>query len=158
MTAPQQFLTETRERFLKTILAKVPAAQVRELYLFQPIRQGGVESGVAVVAAYDTSADGSVSDDGERPTVDGSASADGERPTANEKYTVYTARYRHTLKGPDRGKWEASIVAEAEAPLLSIESVVRGVQRRAGDVDPPDRMTAADLRSALRLDPARGEP
>ena len=86
---------------------------------------------------------------GRRPT------ADGRRPTADavaEKYLVYTARYRHTLKGPDRGKWESSIVAEADAPLLSIESVVRGVQRRSGDVDPPDHMSAAELRAALRLE------
>ena len=27
---------------------------------------------------------------------------------------MYTARYRHTLKGPDRGKWEFDLVAEAE--------------------------------------------
>lgn len=198
MTAPhQQFLTETRERFIKALLAELPAERIRELYLFQPIRQGGVESGVAVVAAYQGGLQGEAgpsSGDGGRETgvqrevssdvapldiedVTGAASCavsfaiDGEvpedsgeagapdsgspvpsPPTPDQRYTVYTARYRHTLKGPDRGKWESSIVAEADAPLLSIESVVRGVQRRSGDVDPPDHMSATELRAALRLD------
>lgn len=148
MTAPQQFLTQTRERFLKAVLGQLPAHRIRELYLFQPIRQGGVESGVAVVAASpvggDESGEGSEIPANEAPPNPSPASPD-------SRYTVYTARYRHTLKGPDRGKWESSIIAEADAPLLSIESVVRGVQRRSGDVDPPDHMTAADVRAALRL-------
>ena len=242
------FLSETRERFLKAILAQLPVDRVRELYLFQPMKQGGVESGVAVVAGYseeamaeaaaraaeglapeaqvaevapvaasqeavddaaqadadqaETVAEAGAADAGsvepmdEPPTVDleevtgeaaealacevvaADTSSDDEaatdedaaieaEPTATdeepdssaapapaappEKYTVYTARYRHVLKGPDRGKWEASLVAEAEAPLLSIETVVRGVQRRSGDVEAPDHMTAADIRAALRL-------
>ena len=45
-------LTETRERFLLAIAAQVPAERIAEIYFFQPIRQGGVESGVAVVAAW----------------------------------------------------------------------------------------------------------
>ena len=77
-------------------------------------------------------------------------------PTPDPRYTVYTARYRHTQKGPDRGKWESSVVAEADAPLLSIETVVRGVQRRSGDVDPPDHMSGDEVRSALRLTPTAG--
>lgn len=258
------FLSETRERFLKAILAQLPVDRVRELYLFQPMKQGGVESGVAVVAGYseehvaeraraaesqefvaepefaadagqptadtaeplaeaDSADDAAIQPvdepptvdleevtgeaaealacgvpagaadeaDGEAIAVDGTVAAtddanepvegeatvvEGEESTADEaaasdepppaaaepavvaaqaapaeKYTVYTARYRHVLKGPDRGKWEASLVAEAEAPLLSIETVVRGVQRRSGDVDAPDHMTAADIRAALRL-------
>lgn len=216
------FLSETRERFLKAILSQLPLERVREMYLFPAIRQGGVESGVAVVAGYpegapaaeaDTAAPGPSSEaepvaaeaaeapvceveptvapaspEGTEPPVevepatqsepvseaemaaegepgadagpaDGESAESGEPAPAPaappaEKYTVYTAHYRHVLKGPDRGKWEATLVAEAEAPLLSIESVVRGVQRRAGDVESPDHMTAADVRSALRLGPA----
>ena len=143
MTAPQQFLTETRERFLLAVLQQLPADRVRELYLFQPIRQGGVESGVAVVAAYP-----------DAPAAPPEGGPEPAEAPSDDKYTVYTARYRHTIKGPDRGKWEASVVAEADAPLLSIETVVRGVQRRAGDVEPPDHMSGAELRAALRLPPS----
>ena len=60
---------------------------------------------------------------------------------------VYTARYRLTLKGPDRGKWEASVVAEADAPLVTVDAVVRGVQRRSGDVDEAIRMEGSEARA-----------
>jgi hypothetical protein len=62
---------------------------------------------------------------------------------------VYTARYRLTLKGPDRGKWEASVIAEADAPLITVDAVVRGVQRRSGDADGATRMEGDDVRAIL---------
>ena len=42
-------MTETQERFLRTILAQVPLDTVVELHLFPPIRRGTLETGVAVV-------------------------------------------------------------------------------------------------------------
>jgi hypothetical protein len=116
-----------RDRFLRAVAEQLPIDRVVELYLFQPMRQGGVESGVAVVAAA------------------GDAS--------ESRYTVFTARYRHVLKGPERGRWEVSVVAEAEAPLAAVGAVVRGVQRRVGDVDPPEHMTGDALRDALGQSP-----
>jgi hypothetical protein len=62
---------------------------------------------------------------------------------------VLTARYRHTLKGADRGKWELEILEQAEAPLLTIETVVRGVQDRYENHSEPERLGADDLRAAL---------
>jgi hypothetical protein len=53
------------------------------------------------------------------------------------------------LKGPERGKWEASVVEEADAPLLTVETVVRGVQERAGDTDLPLRMDGEQVRAML---------
>ena len=58
------------------------------------------------------------------------------------RHTVFMARYRLTIKGPDRGKWEADVVEEADAPLVTVEAVVRGVQRRAGDEADPERLDA----------------
>ena len=121
-------LTETRERFLLAIAAKLPAERIAEIHFFQPIKQAGVESGVAVVAVW--------------PEPEAEAAAE-PRPT------IYTARYRLTLKGPDRGKWETHLVAEADAPLVTVDAVVRGVQRRAGDADDPARMEGDDVRSFL---------
>ncbi len=111
---------DARTRFLREIAARVPATRVTELYLFPPMRQGGVESGVAVIAL--------AGDD-----------------DASTRQTVYTATYRLTQKGPDRGKWEASLQAEADAPLLTVGAVVRGVQRRSGDELEPERLTSAEL-------------
>ena len=64
---------------------------------------------------------------------------------------MYTARYRLVQKGPERGKWEADVVAEAEAPLITVDLVVRGVQRRAGEESEIVRYTAAQLARALRV-------
>ena len=111
---------EARTRFLREIAARIPASRVTELHLFPPMRQGGIETGVAVIAL--------AGDD-----------------DSSTRQTVYTATYRLTLKGPDRGKWEATLQAEADAPLLAVSAVVRGVQRRSGDELEPERLTAGDL-------------
>jgi len=115
--------SETRERFLKAIAAQVPPERIAEIHFFPPIKQGGVESGVAVVVE-------NVSPDAPR-------------------MVVYSARYRLTLKGPDRGKWETNMVAEADAPLVAVDAVVRGVQRRSGDVDDATKMEGDEIRAAL---------
>ena len=136
-------LTETRERFLLAIAAQVPVERIAEIHFFQPIRQGGVESGVAVVAAWPATPEIA----SETPLEEHS-----ERTPREERElrpVVYTARYRLTLKGPDRGKWEASVVAEADAPLVTVDAVVRGVQRRSGDADVATRMEGDEVRAIL---------
>lgn len=127
-------LTETRERFLLAITGQVPAERIAEIHFFQPMRQGGVESGVAVVAAWPEA-----------------LSSEHTSPNGGREIrpVVYTARYRLTLKGPDRGKWEASVAAEADAPLVTVDAVVRGVQRRSGDVDGATRMEGDEARALL---------
>jgi hypothetical protein len=124
---------DTRERFLLAITAQVAVERIAEVHLFPPMRQGGVESGVAVVAAW---------------PVDGVNPAD-TLADREPRPVVYTANYRLTLKGPDRGKWEMNIVAEADAPLGSVDAVVRGVQRRSGDVDDPTRMEGDEMRALV---------
>jgi hypothetical protein len=115
-------MIETTERFLKDIAEKVGAENVETIHLFPPIRQGGLETGAAVVAA----------------------SSPGQ-----EKHTVYSASYRHTLKGPDRGKWEVDVTAEADAPLLTVEAVVHGVMKRAGEQFEPERLSAHEFRTIV---------
>ena len=120
----------TRERFLNAIAEKVNRDAVAEAHLFQVIKQGGTESGVAVVAVQEVG--------------DGSADL-GENP----RLAIYTARYRLTLKGPERGKWDFNIQAEADAPLITVEKVVQGVQRRTGDAEGPEKISGDDFRSLL---------
>ena len=161
-------LTETRERFLKHILSKVPAASIAEIHFFSPIKQGGVESGVAVVAAWPEERHPEEASAFDRHP-EGAAATEGPLEAAEEPLTetppakparpiIYTARYRLVLKGPDRGKWETNIVAEADAPLVTVDAVVRGVQRRSGDVDDPTRMEGDDIRAALEGKTAPGVP
>jgi hypothetical protein len=126
-----QIVSETRERFILAIAEQVAADRIAEVHFFNPIKQGGLESGVAVVALI-------------RP-----------EPADAEKHTVLTAHYRHTLKGLDRGKWQVTVVEEADAPLITVETVVRGVQRRAGDLDDPERMEGDAVREVVAAAAAR---
>ena len=243
-------ISEITERFFRALLLKVPLDRIEELHLFSPLRQGGVETGIAVIAAREIIApllvadiklplefapnlgeageidpalgepiDGDDNDSaGAKFEVSGGtdlevhsdaviaaevileAALDGASPYAEDdlppatiaalaemtddsadtitatddavtdlaseesssvepilatpviiRHTVYTARYRLVQKGPERGKWEADVVAEAEAPLITVETVVRGVQRRAGEESDTTRFTAAQIARALRI-------
>ena len=182
---------ETRTRFLAAIAAQLPADRIAEVHLFPAIRQGGMESGVAVIAVEPVGAAGADTadargsdaeqesalefehresapadeaetfdaDDADAFDADDSETLDDDdpevldadttpRPTPR-RYTVFSARYRHTLKGPDRGKWETSVTEEADAPLLTVDAVVRGVQRRSGDVDEIVRLSGDEVRAEL---------
>lgn len=133
----------TRDRFLAAVAAKVDAAAIAEVHLFQPIRQGGLESGVAVVAVRESDARSAAAEH-----QSGALSA-----PAENKLVVYTAQYQLTLKGPERGKWEFSIQADADAPLVTVDAVVRGVQRRVADAVEPVRLSGEDVRAALPSPP-----
>jgi len=121
-------MNETTERFFRDIADRVGYDSVTELHLFPAIRQGGTESGVAVVAAHP-----------ETETPEGGV----------ERHVVYTARYRATLKGPDRGKWELDVKAEADAPLITVDEVVRGVVQRSGDEVQPERIDGEQFRAIV---------
>jgi hypothetical protein len=241
-------VSEVTERFLRAVMAQIPVECVEELHLFSPLRQGTVETGIAVVAvrhpvlveevpgepelpfevnsvaaeaepALETQpAEEATTEeitDSERepetqpaaeaepetePTAEPKADADvalaeveaasdsevaaeiegtpevaiddAEAPVAataataaetvavpvpvplkHDRLTVYTARYRYIIKGPERGKWEASVTAEADAPLITVETVVRGVQRRAGEESEIVRYTSAQIVRVLRIVP-----
>jgi hypothetical protein len=132
---------ETRDRFLAAVAGSVPIEKVVEVHLFHPIRQGGMQSGVAVVAVE------------EGALNRGEAAAEHQTEeridSADHRLAVYTARYRLTQKGPDRGKWDYAIQVEADAPLVTVDKVVRGVQRRSGDADEPQRLTGDEFRSMV---------
>lgn len=148
-----QFLTETRERFLLAIAEQVAADRIAEIHFFNPIKQGGMESGVAVVALTMPLAKPSEPIDVE-PTDEADATDIDDRAD-RPRHTILTAHYRLTLKGLDRGKWQVTVVEEADAPLVTVENVVRGVQRRAGDLDDPERMEGDAIREALAAAAAR---
>ncbi len=162
-------MTETTERFLREIAARLGGDRVAELHLFPVIRQSGVESAVAVVAAQQHRTDDAAvehaedeesapehavtSDDLVPDTTTRNAGRDAER--GRTRHVVYTARYRHTVKGTERGKWIFDMVAEADAPLLTVEQVVRGVVQRSGEAFQPERISGDQLRAIV---PAQAAP
>ena len=143
-----RFLEATRERFLMAIAAVLPPERFIELHFFSPIRQGGVESGVAVIAAHQEVVPPPIMADAPPPDedIEPDELEAPDEDAAPPRYTVYAAKYRLAIKGPERGKWECSVVAEADAPLVTVETVVRGVQRRSGDADEPERMSGDEAR------------
>ncbi len=199
-------VSEVTERFLRAVIAKVPLDRIEELHLFAPLRQGGTETGIAVVAARvplstpsltcaaDQLADDQLNLDVEDVSIAAGESDDSpyrsqdavsgdvleilpvegcDDETVNDetvddetvdvetddvvdapivRHTVYTARYRLVLKGPERGTWEADVVDEADAPLITVEMVVRGVQRRAGEATAILRYTDRQIARALRME------
>ena len=128
-------INETRERFLRAILEQIPLERIVEVHLFPGIRQGQMETGVAVIAVTPARSADTLSPELDLPETGG----------AVERTEVYTAAYRWTRKGPDRGKWIVDIIAQADAPLATVETVVRGVQLRAGEALDAHRMMAAEL-------------
>ena len=245
-------MTESQERFLRAIAARLPAERVVEVHLFPPIRNGAQETGIAIVSvaleeaavsspsdvlpdarldappaappdaltaaspdampdvappveasgeacdptedaaggppplgnSHESSPDASSIEGEPAPATTASGDAhpdDGsvvaalarELPEPSEpidaadapapapgprRHTVYTARYRYTIKGPDRGKFEVDVQAEADAPLVTIDLVVRGVQQRANEDAEPERLPGERLREIAAKAPGSGAP
>lgn len=133
---PPPAAADTRARFLASIAEVVPAERIAEIHFFPPIRQGPIETGVAVVGA-------------ERGTAPGDAVTEDSTPYRDPRHIVFMARYRWTRKGPERGKWEAEVIAEADAPLVTVEAVAKGVRARANEEADPERIDGDQVRAIL---------
>lgn len=169
-------INETRERFLRGILERVSPERIVEIHFFPPIRQGQIESGVAVVAVesepipveaeamlVETEAVSSDAVTDEQVTFDGDATPDDAvlpEPAADDealppvvavasRLEVGTATYRWTRKGPERGKWEFDFKTQADAPLPTVGTVVRGVELRSGEEPGTMCLDAQALRALL---------
>jgi hypothetical protein len=151
-------MTETQRRFLREIAARVGENRVHEVRLFPAIRQGGIESGVAIVAARPAEpAPVSVEELPEGADVERVIPVSQEAdvippeaaPNALARYEILSARYKLVLKGTERGQWDTEVRHEADAPLETIERVVRGVALRAGEDGEPECLADAGFREAL---------
>jgi hypothetical protein len=164
-------MTENQQRFLKAIAERIPAARIAEVRLFPTIRQGSLESAVAVVALESPveEADREVplvlaSDAPDRPDEHPAGEVDlgtqsalpsdvaveaGAPHDSAPRYSILTARYTMTLKGPDRGKWDFEVVHDADAPLNAMERVARGMAHRVGEDGEPDLLSATEFHRAV---------
>jgi hypothetical protein len=152
-------VTETQQRFLKANAERIPMDRIVEVRVFPPIRQGQLESAVAVVAVEGLEAPVTEREVALEVTA-GDARADGDPPMvevpappapsrATSRFSIVTARYRLAIKGPDRGTWEFDLVHDADAPLDAVERVVRGVAHRVGEGGDPDLLSAMDFQRAV---------
>lgn len=219
-------MDDTRARFLTAIAGRLGADRIVELHLFSPIRQGVLETGVAVIAVtpggeeagaqwgaepqggaeaaaqwgaeaqaqWDAGAGDDEHAAAEQRVAEAEATestdspyltlpadptvpvnpADSVHPTEPvpedlslpehptvplhptvpaDRLVVFTARYRLTRKGPDRGKWLFECGATADAPLAAVDAVARGVTQRSKDLTETERLSGDQLRTLLQ-DPA----
>ena len=141
-------MTETQQRFLKAIAERVNGGNVAEVRLYPTVRVGPIESGVAIVASKEPMP---IEVAVEQISAGGDLEGEEVRVTATQpdRLSILTAHFRHTVKGPDRGKWEFTMVHDADAPIETVESVVRGVARRAGEDGEPELLSGTDFQRAL---------
>ena len=141
-------MTETQQRFLKAIAERVNGGTVAEVRLYPTVRVGPIESGVAIVATREAIP---VEVAVEEIDADGNLEVQEIDVTVpqRDRLSILTAHFRHTVKGPDRGKWEFNMVHDADAPIETVESVVRGVARRAGEDGEPELLSGNDFQRAL---------
>ena len=160
-------MTETQERFLRTVLTRVPLDSVVELHLFPSLRRGTVETGVAVIASQlpvaqlsvvsDTDVadaefapDDSPPETGTYDSPDSDAGRDAVRVAgALPRLRILTASYRLTIKGVERGAWVVDVQDEADAPLEAVEAVLRGVRHRSTEPADPELISHHALASLL---------
>jgi hypothetical protein len=157
-------MTEAQQRFLRAIAGRVAPERIVEVRLFPALRRGPYESGVAVIAAEAlpapmeqevalTATPGDLAVAAETAPADSTSVVPSPvtevAPRPIPRLSILTAHYRLSLKGPDRGKWEFDLVHDADAPLETLESVVRGVAGRLGEEGEPDLMSPEAFHRAI---------
>jgi hypothetical protein len=93
----------------------VPVAQVERIWLFPPVRRDDREWGTAVVA----------------------------RRVGPDRVHIYTASYRLVVRGRERGQAQVTVDDVGEMPDEVLAEVIRGVQQRASEEEPPVEIPAA---------------
>jgi hypothetical protein len=88
---------------------EMAADAIVRVWIFPPMRRDGREWGTAVVAT-----------------------ADGE-----DRFTVFTAKYMLFTRGRVRGQGKVEVSEVGAGPVDVVQDVVRGVQARTGDGEPP---------------------
>ncbi len=106
-------MSDPLDVLLEAVAARMPPAEVDEVWAFPPLRREGREHGVAVVS----------------------------RIAGEGRRLVYRARYTVGLRAAERGKVEVEVEPAAEGPPELVTAVIDGVRRRAdeaGEAEPVD--------------------
>ncbi len=92
------------------VAGAIPAGEIDGIWQFRTIRREGRELGTAMLSRID-----------------------GEE---QERRRIYTARFVHTLKGKERGKFTAELEEVGSGPVETLGDLLAGVRRRLEDEDP----------------------
>lgn len=102
-------------RIADAVAQRIPVTEVERIWVFQPVRKEDREWGTAVVA----------------------------RRAAAGRLKVYTGSYILFVRGREKGQGRVEVDEVGEGPDEVLEDVLKGVQERAGEAEPPAEVPVA---------------
>ncbi|HEU5170673.1 MAG TPA: hypothetical protein VFU46_09045 [Gemmatimonadales bacterium] len=102
-------------RLADEVARALPRAELDGLWVFPVIRRDGQEWGTAVLTRVE-----------------------------GDRRRIYTARYRLTLKGRERGQFEWGLEEVGSGPLESLPALLAEVHKRTDDEHPPLPLAVAE--------------
>lgn len=94
-------------RLARAVADEVPPGEVDGVWVFRSIRQEAREWGTAILSRVE-----------------------------GDRRRIYTARYVHTIKGKERGKWSAVLEEVGSGPVEALDELIRNVEKRADEEIP----------------------
>lgn len=95
-------------RLAQAVADQVPPGEVDGVWVFSPLRREGREWGTAVLSRVD-----------------------------GDRRRIYTARYVLSVKGKERGKFEASVQEVGSGPAGALAQLLQDAHKRIDDEHPP---------------------
>jgi hypothetical protein len=95
------------DQLAAAVAGQLPVSELDGLWVFQSFRREGKEYGTAILSRLD-----------------------------GDRRRIYTARYVHTLKGKERGKFASELAEVGSGPLEALDELMALVPKRT-DEEPP---------------------
>lgn len=96
------------DRLAQLVAELLPPAEVDGVWVFSPLRHDAREWGTAVLSRLD-----------------------------GDRRRIYTARYTLTVKGKERGQFEASVQEVGSGPVEALAQLLHDARKRIDDEQPP---------------------
>jgi hypothetical protein len=113
------------ERLAQAVAQVIPPVEVDAVWVFAPLRRESNEWGTAVVSRIE-----------------------------GERRRIYTARYILTIRGKERGKFQATIQEVGTGPTEVLTRVLQEAERRSDDEHPPTEVPPETWFASLPAGPA----
>jgi hypothetical protein len=95
------------ERLADEVALQVPPTEIDGVWIFQPLKNGPLEAGTAIVSRID-----------------------------GDRRRIYTARYIATIKGKQRGQWQSTIEEVGSGPIEALDRLLADVEKRVDEGAP----------------------
>jgi hypothetical protein len=97
------------------VARELPVAEIDGIWIFPKLRYEQIEYGTAIVSRV-----------------------------SGDRRRIYTARYALTIRGKERGKFEAGVEEVGSGPVEALASLLKEAQRRLDDEEPPTPVPVSD--------------